>query len=53
MLILERCVMCDSWLDPANLDEVFFHGFASCIEIDAEMPATGIRGELVDEEPQG
>jgi hypothetical protein len=50
---LERCPTCDRWFDPAALDEVIHHAFSSCIDPDAEMPKTGIRGICVEEPPQG
>ena len=50
---LEHCPLCDTWIDPASLDEVIFHGFGSCTEPNAEPLRTGIRGFKASEPPQG
>lgn len=50
---LEKCPTCDAWFDAVSLDETVFHGFGRCITFDAEPTENGIRGELVDEPPQG
>jgi hypothetical protein len=50
---LEHCGYCDAWFDPASLDETFFHGFGSCMQPQAKMPDSGIRGVKADEPAQG
>jgi hypothetical protein len=53
MLDLAKCPTCDAWFEVASLDAAVFHRFGRCIDLDAEPTESGIRGELVEEPPQG